>query len=74
VIELVELLLVVEPNPFKPDEVEVTFFFLVFDFFASRVVVVVAMTLRDTFEGLNDDTDVDARNMNAVTAIFILIQ
>lgn len=70
-IELVELLLVVEPNPFKPDEAEVDFFFLVFDFFASRVVRVVVVEVTWKFEGLNADTDVDARKMNVETAIFM---
>jgi len=71
VIELDDELFVVDPNPFKPDEVEVGFFFLV-DFFASRTVVGAQKELRPTFDGLNADTaDADAKKMNAETDIFI---
>jgi hypothetical protein len=76
VIELVEEFFVVDPNPFKPDEVEVDFFLVAF--FASRTVEVVVEVvgaqkeLRRILDGLNADTDdADARKINAETAIFI---
>jgi hypothetical protein len=70
VIELVEEFFVVDPNPFKPDEVEVDFFLV--DFFASRTVVGAQKDLRRISDGLNADTDAaDARKMNADTDNFM---